>query len=208
VLLATADAPAPDSGQLRHALRILDREPLLPEDVLALARWASTYYQHPIGEVVHSGLPRALREGRPTPADAWRLTRRGKGLPGGAPARAPRQAQALDLLREAAALTDTQLAEAGVSRPVLRELAKKDLIERCPAPVAPISAEQRESGPPLPARGCHRQRQDRGLPAADRRLPARGEQALVLVPEIGLTPQTVRRFAARFARRSPCCTRA
>jgi primosomal protein N' (replication factor Y) len=53
VLLATADAPAPDSGQLRHALRILDREPLLPEDVLALARWASTYYQHPIGEVVH-----------------------------------------------------------------------------------------------------------------------------------------------------------
>jgi primosomal protein N' (replication factor Y) len=218
VLLATADAPAPDSGQLRHALRILDREPLLPKDVLALARWASTYYQHPIGEVVHSGLPRALREGRPTPADAWRLTRRGKGLPGGAPARAPRQAQALDLLREAAALTDTQLAEAGVSRPVLRELAKKDLIERCPAPVAPISAEQRESGPPLtaeqetalatlrPQRGYHCALLE-GVTGSGKtevylRLIAdclaRGEQALLLVPEIGLTPQTVRRFAARF----------
>ena len=33
-----------------------------------------------------------------------------------------------------------------------------------------------------------------------------GRQAIVLVPEISLTPQTVERFRSRFRRRWPCCT--
>ena len=50
-----------------------------------------------------------------------------------------------------------------------------------------------------PAGGGHRQRQNRDLPAVDCRLPAAGKQALVLIPEIGLTPQTLARFQQRFS---------
>ena len=41
--------------------------------------------------------------------------------------------------------------------------------------------------------GRHRQRQDRGLPAPHRARARRGEGAILLVPEIALTPQTIRR---------------
>ena len=52
---------------------------------------------------------------------------------------------------------------------------------------------------PLPALRRDRQRQDRGLPAgAARRRSSAGCGAIVLVPEIALTPQTVGRFRARF----------
>ena len=34
----------------------------------------------------------------------------------------------------------------------------------------------------------------------------RGKQALVLIPEIGLTPQTLTRFQQRFRPASPFCT--
>ncbi|CDL20152.1 Helicase PriA essential for oriC/DnaA-independent DNA replication [Klebsiella pneumoniae IS53] len=35
---------------------------------------------------------------------------------------------------------------------------------------------------------------------------AQGRQALVMVPEIGLTPQTIARFASALTRRWKCCT--
>ena len=47
------------------------------------------------------------------------------------------------------------------------------------------------------------QRQDRGLPAAHRSASSRpGRQTLLLVPEIGLTPQLVRRLRERFGERA------
>ena len=51
--------------------------------------------------------------------------------------------------------------------------------------------------PAVPARRRHRQRQDRGLPGPDRAGAGAGRQSLLLVPEIGLAPQTLRRLRER-----------
>jgi len=34
-------------------------------DLLQLLRWASCYYHHPLGEVLHAALPQRLRQGQP-----------------------------------------------------------------------------------------------------------------------------------------------
>ena len=44
-------------GELRDVLRVLDDEPLLPPDVLRLARWAAAHYLAPLGLAVRTALP-------------------------------------------------------------------------------------------------------------------------------------------------------
>jgi primosomal protein N' (replication factor Y) len=209
--------PAVDPDALRAAEAILDRQSPLSPGIAALCRWAAHYYLHPPGEVYSAAYSKRLREGRAPLREAWRLTDRGHGLPPDALARAPRQAAALAALRTAPAMSEEALLAAGVTGASLRELARKGLAERCAATAAP--ARIREAGPPPnPEQGravdaivaglgsfrCHLLEGVTGSGKTEVYLRAiagcleRGRQALVLVPEIGLTPQTVARFAARF----------
>lgn len=218
LLLGVAQESSTESAQLRPVEAVLDAEPLLDSAQLALISWAAGYYQHPIGEVVAAGLPKALREGRPLPMDGWQLTARSLGLADDALARARRQAAALALIRTGGITSDTTLRDAGISAAVLRELEKKGLVERCRAAPAAPSAALREQGPALSeaqaaavaaidqpgAFHCHLLEGVTGSGKTEvylqliARCLQRGEQALVLVPEIGLTPQTLQRFAQRF----------
>ncbi len=56
VLRAHDDSP---ETPLKEALRLIDAEPVLDEELLALARWISGYYCAPLGEVLRSMLPLA-----------------------------------------------------------------------------------------------------------------------------------------------------
>ena len=62
------DAPgAQGSGfQIREAFRLIDNEPVLSDELLALGRWISGYYCTPLGEVLRSMLPLAndIRSGK------------------------------------------------------------------------------------------------------------------------------------------------
>src|SRR5215831_299877 len=51
---------------VREALRLIDAEPVLDAELLALARWISGYYCAPLGEVLRSMLPLAaeIRRGK------------------------------------------------------------------------------------------------------------------------------------------------
>lgn len=48
--------------KLKRAKAILDPLPLLSSDMLSLIHWATSYYHHPIGDVLNNVLPKLLRQ--------------------------------------------------------------------------------------------------------------------------------------------------
>lgn len=216
ILLGTKNSSATPQEQLKQAESLLDEQPILGTQLLELCRWSAAYYQHPIGEVIAAALPKHLRSGRDLPSNGWRLTRRGLGLPPGAMKRAAKRAKALEHL-QSGAVDDRLFVEQEISKTVLRELSKLELIERCAvtsrqkfdvqisgAPA--LSKEQADAidGLELGSFSAHLLDGITGSGKTEvylqliARTLARGEQALVLVPEIGLTPQTLERFEKRF----------
>ena len=94
LVMALKESSEYDRSKLKPLNRCLDDSPVLPPDVLDLCDKASRYYHHPIGEVIATGLPNALVQGRPlTAADQtlWTLSEEGRCLDPEALNRAPRQ---------------------------------------------------------------------------------------------------------------------
>jgi primosomal protein N' (replication factor Y) len=50
--------------KLKRADEVLDDAPILTSDIYALCEWAAGYYHYPLGEVLASALPVALRKGK------------------------------------------------------------------------------------------------------------------------------------------------
>ena len=220
VSLKTSSALPPE--KLRQALEVLDSEPLLPGDVQRLLRWASAYYQHPPGEVFATAVPKALRDGKGTAAGepAFALTPSGLSADAGLLRRAPTQERALALLRASTApVAADGLAILGTGwRRAVNALAARGWVEemRGAPGLTPVFAAADE--PPAltgdqskavaaitSARGFQcflldgvtgSGKTEVYLRCIQERLDA-GRQCLVLVPEIGLTPQLLDRFRRR-----------
>lgn len=64
VVLACHDGPPP--AAVRQALRLLDADPVLDDELLSLGRWIAAYYCAPLGEVLRGMLPLAaeIRRGK------------------------------------------------------------------------------------------------------------------------------------------------
>ncbi|MEH6582207.1 MAG: primosomal protein N' [Halioglobus sp.] len=217
-VLAETDIQA---NKLKPAIEVLDSVSFISPLMLQLCQWAATYYHHPLGEVIAAAFPAHLRQGKahkPLGTAGWRLNGRGKGLPEGALNRSPKQARALSLLQREQSIAATTLSKEGISAAVLRTLLEKNLIERCTLkthtakgqsnPGLNLNDEQSAAVAAIQATlggfHCHLLEGVTGSGKTEvyLRLIARcleeGKQVLVLVPEIGLTPQTLDRFQARF----------
>ena len=222
VVLAAGATSALPASRLRRVEAVIDETPLLDEGLLRLLRWAADYYVHPPGEVFAAALPALLRQGRPAAETrlALRLTAAGAASAPAALARAPRQAALVALLRAGPRTEDDPaLADlAGDWRAAARRLADRGWIERVPAPPPVPAARDVRPGPPLTADqavavaavkaalggfeallldGVTGSGKTEVYLSAIEAVLARGGQALVLVPEIGLTPQLISRFRAR-----------
>lgn len=218
VIAGVSAEPGAAATDLRPALALLDEVPLLAGELLDSLRWLARYTHAPLGETLAIALPAPLRRGEPLPAThawAWTLTEAGAtaldGLRKGTRPRrlaevldaGPRDEDALDGL-----LDDWKSAA--------RALAKRGLAERIVVSASQI-APTPQAGPAL---NEEQQTAVDAIRAADGFAAflldgvtgsgktevylhaiadclARGKQALVLVPEIGLTPQTLARFRAR-----------
>ena len=220
ILLAVTTESDFDTHKLKRALEILDATPVISADVLAMALWASDYYHHPVGHALSASMPALLRQGRqPTAADTtgWRLTRTGQAIDTTTLKRAARQAQVMTLLRTHPRGINRSAIDAPAS--VLHALADKGWIETCrldepqhdgtvvpsahtlnPAQqqaVETIAAQSGNFKPFLLAGVTGSGKTEVYLRLIEATL-ARQQQALVLVPEIGLTPQLLSRFQQRF----------
>ena len=49
--------------KLKHFNKIIDEKPLITNEILRLGKWASKYYQHPIGQVLFSCIPSKIKLG-------------------------------------------------------------------------------------------------------------------------------------------------
>lgn len=209
-------------SRLKRVIEVIDAHPLLPYCDLQLLLWAADYYQHPKGEVVFGALPVLIRSGRPLPEPlrpGWRVSAAGADVNLDELSRAPRQTEILSALRAAPqGLSREALAlRFDTCASILRTLEAKALIERCTlaqdgpetirtAPLV-LTAGQQQAVQAVGAKrsGFHvflldgvtgSGKTEVYLTIIEEHLAA-GHQVLVMVPEIALTPQLLRRFQRR-----------
>ncbi|MFQ5755756.1 MAG: primosomal protein N' [Acidiferrobacterales bacterium] len=225
VLIEVFDETPIARARLKPVLEILDREPIVPVALLGLLRWAAEYYHHPLGEVLKAALPATLRRGREPHVMReffWQATATGRDPAAQAFNRAPEQQKIISALVEAPeGLTANQLADIAPGwRAAMRRLVAKGWVtleERDPmeppsGPVAPAPQLTREQHASLRAiaraLGSYQAFLLHGVTSSGKtevylkvieHVLDRREQALILVPEIGLTPQLIARMRGRFA---------
>lgn len=217
---AVSELPA---HRLRRVLSVLDTEPLLPPDLLGMLVWAARYYQHPLGEVLAAALPKALREGRDTASGEmlWALNAEGMSADPEILRRAPAQLRIYQALRDRplpAAAADLE-AVTSTWRRALAALGARGWVTVSHATVAlPVADIAPDVPPELTADQARAVEQINaaqgyqcflldGVTGSGKtevylrsieQVLATGKQSLVLVPEIGLTPQLLERFQRRF----------
>ena len=124
-----------DISKLKPVIRILDHYSLLSAKDLRLLKWASEYYHHPIGDVVSTALPTALRQGKPAvlkEKQYFCLTELGRTADSTVLKRAPKQKSLLDKFQASnVTLSETALAEWNPHwRPALNALITQQLLSQ------------------------------------------------------------------------------
>lgn len=217
-----------DHSKLRPVIEVIDNSPLMNDTELALLQWVSDYYLIPPGETFALGFSPGERRGQPPKApkpNAIAPTDEGlKQYRSGELKRAPKKYEALTLLN-AGPVSLRTFASKGISRPIINDLKKTGLAADT------IVAEGHTKNADSNGRHQLNEEQEAAVHAITNRsdefsvhllhgitgsgktevylnciddVLQRGKQALVLVPEIGLTPQMQARFEDRFGNQIAC----
>ena len=211
-------------GELKAIDSLVIEKTLVTPEIMQLALWMSDYYIAPLSQVFKTVLPGAVRREGLKQKQRQFVTWVG----GGRQTLTPKQAGALDVLKPyGEMLLSDLMAEAQVGRSVIAQLEKKEWVtvhrgaeRRDPhandtiLPSLPLPCTPEQAG----ALEVIRQSIDIGDPGvvllqgvtgsgktevylqAIQHGMDQGKGAIVLVPEISLTPQTVERFRGRFGK--------
>ncbi|HZO85330.1 MAG TPA: primosomal protein N' [Verrucomicrobiae bacterium] len=206
---------------LRPILNVVGRQSLVTPRVLQLARWIAGYYCCPVEIALKSVLPDSIRKEK----EGWRerLFVRAVTTSGEMPKLSKRQKEVWNIIEEWREMPLQELIKlTGTTAETVRRLEDKGMVviseqisERDPyanehiLPTQPLAlnAEQAVALDAINAANQHRVFLLHGVTGSGKTevyLQAiahaleQGKGAIVLVPEISLTPQTVERFKARF----------
>ena len=228
VVISQASSSQLSPEKLKRILRIIDSKPLLQDSLFQTLQWAADYYQHSLGEVIHAALPKRLRQGHPSSEPQvlyalhpqCRLAEAEKTLK-----RARRQLALLQFIgKQTSGVNIQAIRQQGFARSLLdRLLAQNHVLATVTDPSVTAA-----TGPQLAGRRkgiALNSSQQSALDSINREQGFRtfllygvtgsgktevymramephllaGRQCLLLVPEIGLTPQTVQHLELRFS---------
>jgi primosomal protein N' (replication factor Y) len=217
----------PPSRAVKEILAVLDEESLLTEHLLRLTRWMADYYLCAWGQVLNAVVPAGARQQAGTHRRTFVEAVPEAELTGDVPALPVKQAAVLARLRETTKPVEIKqlqrqagcgsgpirtLLERGLIRSVVRRVDRGPAAGEEPAADGPVtlnSDQQRAWTVLEPAlrEGGFRAFLLHGVTGSGKtevylraieEVVRQGREAIVLVPEISLTPQTVARFRGRF----------
>ena len=217
----TDEKPLDLGFKLKAITELLDDSAILDAKVLSLLTWSAQYYQFPIGEVMHTALPSFLRQGKPYNllARMWKLI---DDHAEDKLKRSEKQQDAYKILKlHPTGTSENILNLAGIETATLKALEKKQITQcileaqdfkpqamtLAQMPLTPNDEQKRAIQNILKVRHSYHAFLLDGLTGSGKtevylqvmqEVLKQGKQVLVLVPEIGLTPQTVSRFQSRF----------
>ena len=225
VVIGQGDASI-DISKVKPVEQLLDIAPVVSDDMVELVHWAAGYYHHPIGEAWATALPVALRRADFKPPKeplVYRPTAAGLDDCSKVLKRAPAQASLLTFLGQSPlprSAAECRLHDANWSAP-MKQLLAKGLVEAQPAGQQHTLAQERVNKAPE----LNEQQQTAALAIRDnlhhyyaqllygvtgsgktevyidaaRPVIEAGRQVLILLPEIGLTPQLLSRIQSALA---------
>ena len=217
----------PPLRAVKSITRVLDDEALLTDSLLRLTRWMADYYLCGWGQVLQAVLPAGVRDQAGTREAVFVEAVPESELPDPAPTLTAKQSSTLDKLRKCDGPVEQKrlCRDAGVGPGIIRTLIEKGLarkhververtdalpygLKELPEPITLNDDQERVWKPvreAVEAGGYHAfllhgvtgsGKTEIYLRAIEEVIK-QGKEALVLVPEISLTPQTIDRFRGR-----------
>jgi primosomal protein N' (replication factor Y) len=219
IVTGTASESSVSNDRLLPVIKVFDDcKPLLNTELMKLLDWCCQYYKHAPGEIFANAIPPSLRRARgelPPPIHQFGLTKEGRSRLLEEPGRAKQQFALLEHLSTGPLIPEQLNEWKSGWRTVMKRLIEQEWVCEELAQFKPIrpangpelTREQLEAVQSIAADlgrfRCHLLDGITGSGKTEiyleliREVLVSGRQALVLVPEIGLTPQLIRRFSER-----------
>lgn len=223
IVIGSATTSQVQTHKLKRITDIIDTKPLFEAAHFELLRWTSDYYHYPFGELLFSTLPAALRNGKPAELPTtvvWKISTVMTGKTPTIPARAHKQQALFELLQQNGdGLSEQALTSVHPNwRAPMQTLLERGLVEKQSRPDSTAANNHTTIGITLnQEQQCafHLIRSDLcsgkrflldGVTGSGKteiylelinHVVQQGKQALLLVPEIGLTPHFIARIRER-----------
>lgn len=207
---------------IKTITEIIDQAPILPDHILKLCRWVGQYYHTPLSEVIPLALPKYFRDGRLYESlveHDYQLAMSAADAHAQISLRAKRQHDLIDLLSDKGPLSKQKITAEGFNAAQISAFLTQGIIQLTPRRM--FSANEPKTQPltlnseqadivsritqSFDAYQCFLIEGVTGSGKTEvylqviEKILRTGKQALVLVPEIGLTPQLLKRFSERFS---------